>query len=153
MKLSESLKINAENIRIREFSMAGQKLRVRVPLASEMDAVNEKVKNTEWKEQYDKIVAPLLEKKEMFSDDEIKFLDDDVIVNERSMKEMAKMSAQTNARILEMFKLLVPAAEGDDFSQLTYEEIENEFPFSVQLEISRKIAEVISPSYEEARKN
>ena len=48
MKLSESLKINAENIRIRDFTMAGQKLRVRVPLSSEMDEINKKVESTDW---------------------------------------------------------------------------------------------------------
>lgn len=153
MKLSESLKINSNNIRIREFTMAGQTLRVRVPLASEMEAMNERVKNVEWQDQYKKMVDPLLEKKDSFDNEEIKFIDDDVLINEKSIKELAKVAAQTNARIVEMFKLLVPVIDGEDLSKLTYEEIENEFPFSVQLEVSKKIAEVISPGYEETRKN
>ena len=153
MKLSESLKINAENIRIRDFTMAGQKLRVRVPLASEFDEMNQRIKNSEWQSHYDKLCAPLLEKKETLEGENFKFLDDDVIVNDRSMKEMAQITAQTNARVVEMFKLLVPVIEGADMSQLTYEEIESEFPFSVQLEVSKKIGEVISPNYEETRKN
>jgi hypothetical protein len=153
MKLSESLKINAENIRIRDFTMAGQKLRVRVPLASEFDEMNQRIKNSEWQSYYDKLCAPLLEKKETLEGDNFKFLDDDVIVNDRSMKEMAQITSQTNARVVEMFKLLVPVIEGADMSQLTYEEIEIEFPFSVQLEVARKIGEVIAPGYEETRKN
>lgn len=153
MKLSESLKINSNNIRIREFTMAGQTLRVRVPLASEMEAMNERVKNVEWQDQYKKMVDPLLEKKDSFDNEEIKFTDDDVLINDKSIKELAKVAAQTNARIVEMFKLLVPVIDGEDLSELTYEEIENEFPFSVQLEVSKKIAEVISPGYEETRKN
>jgi hypothetical protein len=153
MKLSESLKINSNNIRIREFTMAGQTLRVRVPLASEMEAMNERVKNVEWQDQYKKMVDPLLEKKDSFDNEEIKFTDDDVLINDKSIKELAKVAAQTNARIVEMFKLLVPVIDGEDLSKLTYEEIENEFPFSVQLEVSKKIAEVISPGYEETRKN
>jgi hypothetical protein len=153
MKLSESLKINSNNIRIREFTMAGQMLRVRVPLASEMEAMNERVKNVEWQDQYKKMVDPLLEKKDSFDNEEIKFIDDDVLINDKSIKELAKVSAQTNARIVEMFKLLVPVIDGEDLSELTYEEIENEFPFSVQLEVSKKISEVISPGYEETRKN
>lgn len=153
MKLSESLKINSNNIRIREFTMAGQTLRVRVPLASEMEAMNDRVKNAAWKDQYKKMVDPLLEKKDSFDNEEIKFTDDDVFINDKSIKELAKVAAQTNARIVEMFKLLVPVVDGADLSGLTYEDVESEFPFSVQLDISKKIAEVISPGYEETRKN
>lgn len=153
MKLSESLKINSKNIRIREFTMAGQTLRVRVPLSSEMEAMNDRVKNAAWEDQYKKMVDPLLEKKDSFDNEEIKFTDDDVFINDKSIKELAKVAAQTNARIVEMFKLLVPVVDGADLSGLTYEDVESEFPFSVQLDISKKIAEVISPGYEETRKN
>ena len=153
MKLSESLKINSNNIRTREFVMAGQKLRVRIPLSAEMDAINERVKNTNFDEQYKKLSAPLLEKKEMLEGDEIKFSEDDIILNDRSIKEMAQSSAQTNARIVELFKLLVPVVDGANMDDLTYEEIEAEFPFSTQIEIAKKITEVISPGYEEVRKN
>lgn len=153
MKLSESLKINSNNIRIREFSMAGQSLKVRVPLASEMEAMNERVKNVNWEDQYKKMTDPLMQKKETLEGEEIQFTDDDVILNGKSTKELAKVAAQTNARIVEMFKLLVPVVDGADLSGLTYEDIESEFPFSVQLDVSKKIAEVISPGYEETRKN
>jgi hypothetical protein len=153
MKLSESLKINSNNIRIREFTMSGQSLRVRVPLASEMEAMNERVKNVSWEDQYKKMTDPIIEKKETFDNEEIQFTDDDVIINGKSTKELAKVAAQTNARIVEMFKLLVPVIDGADLSELTYADIESEFPFSVQLDVSKKIAEVISPGYEETRKN
>ena len=153
MKLSESLKINSSNIRTREFVMAGQKLRVRIPLSSEMDAINERVKNINFDEQFKKLYAPLLEKKELLEGEEIKFVDDDIILNDRSIKEMAQSSAQTNARIVELFKLLVPVVDGANMDDLTYEEIESEFPFSTQIEIAKKITEVISPGYEEVRKN
>ena len=153
MKLSESLKINSENIRTREFILSGQKLRVRIPLASEMDAMNERVKNAEFENEYKKLAEPLLEKKENLEGETIQFLEDDILVNDKSLKEMAKISAQTNARIVEMFKLLVPVVEDADMSQLTYADIEAEFPFSTQIELSRKISEVISPNYEEKRKN
>ena len=115
--------------------------------------MNERIKNAEWQSHYEKLSAPLLEKKETLEGESFKFLDDDVIINDKSMKEMAQLTAQTNARIVEMFKLLVPVIEGEDMSQLTYEDIEAEFPFSVQLEVSRKIGEVIAAGYEETRKN
>ncbi len=151
MKLSESLKINTDNIRIREFTMAGQKLRVRVPLAAEMELMNKRINEIEWKNKYDEFSIPLIEKKDEIQGEKIEFTDDDILVDGRSIKETAILAAQTNARIVEMFKLLIPV--DGDLESLTYEDIESEFPFSVQLEISKKIAEVISPGYEETRKN
>jgi len=153
MKLSEKLKVNSQKIRVREFVIAGQKLRVRVPLVSEMDEMNDRVKNADISIQYEKLSAPLIEKKESIEGEAIEFKEDDILISGKSVKEMAKMAAQTNARILEMFKLLVPEMDGENMENLTYEEIENEFPFSIQIELSKKITEVISPGYEEARKN
>jgi DNA polymerase II large subunit len=118
-----------------------------------MEAMNERVKNVSWEDQYKKMTDPIIEKKETFDNEEIQFTDDDVIINGKSTKELAKVAAQTNARIVEMFKLLVPVIDGADLSDLTYADIESEFPFSVQLDVSKKIAEVISPGYEETRKN
>lgn len=151
MKLSESLKINTDNIRIRDFTMAGQKLRVRVPLAAEMETMNKRINDVDWKKKYDEFSIPLIERKDILKGEKIEFADDDILVDGRSIKETAILAAQTNARIVEMFKLLIPV--DGDLENLTYEEIESEFPFSVQLEISKKIAEVISPGYEETRKN
>jgi hypothetical protein len=151
MKLSQSLKIDANNIRIREFTMAGQKLRVRVPLAAEMELMNKRINEVEWQKKYDEFSIPLIERKDSLQGEKIEFAEDDILVDGRSIKETAILAAQTNARIVEMFKLLIPV--DGDLENLTYEEIESEFPFSVQLEISKKIAEVISPGYEETRKN
>lgn len=153
MKLSESLKINAENIRIREFTMAGQKLRVRVPLAAEMDAINNKVESADWEHKKKEMIDPMFEKKETLESEKIVFTDDDVLVDGRSMNALAKATAQTEVRITEMVQLLIPAQEGFDMRQITYEEINSEFPFAIQLELMKKIVEVISPGYEETRKN
>jgi hypothetical protein len=153
MKLSESLKINTENIRIRDFTMAGQKLRVRVPLSSEMDDINKKVEATDWSHKRKEMIEPMFAKKEELESEKIVFEDDDVIFDGKSMKALAKATAQTETRITEMIKLLVPVQEGTDMSETTYEEINAEFPFSIQLELMKKIIEVISPSYEETRKN
>jgi hypothetical protein len=149
MKLSQSLKINSDNIRIREFTMAGQKLRVRVPLASEMEAITKAVDDVEWQGKFEDL-------KKSFGDDPdatIEHLEDDVTVNGKSIKELAIMSAKTEERIVQMVRLLVPAEDGFDMSQISYADIEAEFPFSVQIEMMKKISEVISPGYEETRKN
>lgn len=149
MKLSQSLKINSDNIRIREFTMAGQKLRVRVPLASEMEAITKAVDDVEWQGKFEDL------KKSFAADPDatIEHLEDDVMINGKSIKELAIMSAKTEERIVQMVRLLVPAEDGFDMSQILYADIEAEFPFSVQIEMMKKISEVISPGYEETRKN
>lgn len=149
MKLSQSLKINSDNIRIREFTMAGQKLRVRVPLASEMEAITKAVDDVEWQSKFEDL------QKSFAADPDAKLeqVEDDVTVNGKSIKELAIMSAKTEERIVQMIRLLVPAEEGFDMSQISYADIEAEFPFSVQIEMMKKISEVISPGYEETRKN
>jgi hypothetical protein len=43
--------------------------------------------------------------------------------------------------------------ELEEFEDLTYEDIQEEFPISVQMQIVEKIGEVISPTYREARGN
>jgi hypothetical protein len=149
MKLSQSLKINSDNIRIREFTMAGQKLRVRVPLASEMESITKAVDDVEWQGKFEDL------QKSFAADPDavIEQVEDDVTVNGKSIKELAIMSAKTEERIVQMVRLLVPAEDGFDMSQISYSDIEAEFPFSVQIEMMKKISEVISPGYEETRKN
>jgi hypothetical protein len=149
MKLSQSLKINSDNIRIREFTMAGQKLRVRVPLASEMETITKAVDDVEWQAKFEDL------KKSFAADPDAKIeqVEDDVTVNGKSIKELAIMSAKTEERIVQMIRLLVPAEDGFDMSQISYADVEAEFPFSVQIEMMKKISEVISPGYEETRKN
>ena len=149
MKLGATLNINPDNIRIREFTMAGQKLRVRVPLASEMEAISKAVDDAEWQAKFESL-------KESFSSDPdavIEQTEDDVLINGKSIKELAIMSAKTEERIVRMVRLLVPAEEGFDMAQISYADVDSEFPFAVQIELMKKIAEVISPGYEETRKN
>jgi hypothetical protein len=69
------------------------------------------------------------------------------------MREASKNKAITEARITEFFKLLVPELEGASLEDLTYADIQDEFPISVQMQIVEKIGEVISPTYKEARGN
>jgi hypothetical protein len=153
MKLSELLKVNQETLRTRTFTMAGQKFKVRVPLAIELEAINKRVSEVDAGPKTKELLDPLMEKKKELQNDNIVYTKDDVIVDGRSTRELAKMTAQTEQRILEMIKLLVPEMEGASMDALTYQEINDEFPFAVQLELMKKIAEVISPGYEEARKN
>jgi len=78
--------------------------------------------------------------------------EDDVVVDGRSTKELVKSVIQMENRVVEFIKLLVPT-EGYTLENLTYEEIEDEWPLSVQLEIVSRIGDTIAPSYKEERKN
>ena len=153
MKLSSALNINLDNIRIREFTMAGQKLRVRVPLASEMEAITKAVDQVDWSKKYEEMSASFIKDKAEIEGEEIKFLDDDIVVDGKSIKEISILTAKTEERITQMIRLLVPANEADSMDTITYADIDEAFPFAVQMEVMKKIIEVISPGYEETRKN
>jgi hypothetical protein len=157
MSFAQSLKINADNVRIRSFDFNGQTIRVRVPLTVEADALYEKIKEPSAelvKQKYEELSTPLLAKRQELeeTDNDIKYLEDDIVLAGTSIKDLAKSQAEGETRILETFRLLVPA-DGKDMSTLTYEEINADLPLPIQLELVKKISEVISPNYEESRKN
>jgi hypothetical protein len=149
MKLSNALNVN-QNIRIRSFTLGGQNFRVRVPLASEMEEISRVVAAVNSEAKFEEMSKPL---REIEDQEKIQITDDDLIVDGKSIKELAQLTAQTEERILQLIRLLVPAQEGFDMNEISYEDVNAEFPFAVQLELMRKIAEVISPGYEETRKN
>lgn len=146
---------NKKNLLIRSFELGGHTFKVRIPLVAESDAIYKKVSepNEETVEKvYQEITKPLRQF-ENNQTEEFQFTDDDILVDGRSMREAAKNKAITEARITEFFKLLVPEMEGATLDDLTYADIEEEFPISVQMQIVEKIGEVISPTYREARGN
>ena len=146
---------NRKNLMTRSFELGGHTFKVRIPLVSESEAIYKKVSepDTEVVETlYQAITAPL-RKFENDQTEEFKFVDGDILVEGRSMREAAKNKAITEARITEFFKLLVPEMEGASLEDLTYKDIEDEFPLSVQMQIVEKIGEVVSPTYREARGN
>jgi hypothetical protein len=151
----EKYQANKKNLLIRSFELGGHTFRVRIPLMVESDAIYKKVSNPDdelVEKTYKVITEPLLQF-ENNQTEEFKFTDNDILVDGRSMREAAKNKAITEARITEFFKLLVPEVEGVSFEDLTYSDIEEEFPISVQMMIVEKIGEVISPTYREARGN
>jgi len=146
---------NKKNLLIRSFELGGHTFKVRIPLVSESDAIYKKVSEPD-DETIEKIYVDItasLRQFEATQTDDFKFTDKDILVDGRSMREAAKNKAITEARITEFFKLLVPELEGASLEDLTYADIEQEFPTSVQMMIVEKIGEVISPSYREARGN
>ena len=81
------------------------------------------------------------------------FTENDVVVSGRSMREAATNKAMMEARITEMIRLLQPENPANTLDDITYAEIELEWPLSVQLALVEKISEVISPGYKENRGN
>ena len=151
----EKYQTNKKNLLVRSFELGGHTFKVRIPLMAESDEIYKNVANPN-DELIEKIYQEITEPLRQFENnqtDEFKFVDNDILVNGRSMREAAKNKAITEARITEFFKLLVPELEGASLEDLTYKDIEDEFPLSVQMQIVEKIGEAISPTYKETRGN
>lgn len=105
-------------------------------------------------EKYVELTKGILARKEEVekSDADVKFLENDVMMGETSLRKLAEAQAGSEIRIVESFKLLV-LPNGETLTDITYEEILEDFPKPIQYDLVKKIAEVISPSYEEIRKN
>jgi hypothetical protein len=141
---------NSDGLRLKTFELGGQIFRVRIPLTKEMEAIEERINNIDAEEEqrrFDKMVAG-------FKDADVEgvdIVDGDVIVDGRSTRDMVRMVLKMENRVVEFIKMLVPV--DGTLDDLTYEEIEAEWPMSVQLDILAKINEVIAPGYKEERKN
>ena len=146
---------NKKNLLTRSFELGGHTFKVRIPLVAESDAIYKKVSEPDEdlvEKVYQEITKPILDNKEKFEGTEIVFTDNDVVFQDKSMRDLAKTKAATELRIVETFKLLV-AGDGGKMEDLTYEDISQDLPLPIQLELVKRITEVISPNYEETRKN
>jgi len=153
-RLSSALGTGAE-FRIKKFELGGHAFRVRVPLVSESDALHSRIIKPD-SAAIDKIYADLTKSLDEFKtlkNEELVFTENDVVVSGRSMREAATNKAMMEARITEMIRLLQPENSANTLDDITYAEIELEWPLSVQLALVEKINEVISPGYKENRGN
>lgn len=140
---------------VRQFELGGHTFKVRVPTVAESDAMYDRIQNP-LNEDVDLIYAEIAKPLEQFKDqknEEFEFTENDIVVNGRSLRETAKLKLTFQNRITEFVKLLIPESENDSLADLTYKEIEDEFPMAVQISLLEKIAESISPSYKESRGN
>jgi len=153
-RLSSALGTGAE-FRIKKFELGGHNFRVRVPLVSESDAIHSRIIKPD-SAAVDKIYLELTKSLEEFKATEnadLVFTENDVVVSGRSMREAATNKAMMEARITEMVRLLQSDDPANNLDDITYAEIELEWPLSVQRALVEKIAEVISPIYKEIRGN
>lgn len=153
-RLSSALGTGAE-FRIKKFELGNHSFRVRVPLVSESDAIHSRIIKPD-SAAIDKIYADLTKSLDEFKtlkNEDLVFTENDVVVSGRSMREAATNKAMMEARIVEMIRLLQPENPANTLDDITYAEIELEWPLSVQLALVEKINEVISPGYKENRGN
>lgn len=139
-------------VRTRTFVLGGHTFKVKVPLTSEFEAMQERMKSVddERVEKYYKELTAGLERfrGEDAGDVKCEWLENDIVLDGRSMREAAKNKALVENRITEMFKMLVPEEKSFDMSEITYPMIDELFPFSIQMQVIDEITKTISPSYE-----
>ena len=161
-RLGSVLGANYEKMRreiiTRRFELGGFVFRVRVPLVAETDAIYQRISEPDEQrvnEVYEALVEPLMKYKD---DPEAKesgftFLESDILVQGKSMREAAKNKVMTETRIVEYVRLLVAENPENSLADITYADIEAEWPLNVQLALCEKIGEVISPTYKETKGN
>lgn len=139
------------NLRTKTFELAGHEFKVRVPLSKELDDMQDrinKVDAAEFKIRFDKMTSTFRNVSDV---EGVVVTDDDVIVEGRSTKELVQTILQMENRVVEYIKLLVPV--NGTLDDITYEDIEAEWPTAVQLEMLARISESIQPGYKDSRKN
>ena len=155
--LGEKYQAKRTNIFTRSFELGGHTFKVRIPFVAESDEIYRKVNNPDEahiERIYQQLTEPLIQlKNQAAPDEEIEYQEKDIVVRGRSMREAAKNKAMTENRVVEYIKLLVPEQPDMTLDDLTYEEVEAEFPWTVQIALIEKISEAISPGYKETRGN
>ena len=139
-------------------------LNVRVPLKREMEQMLERISNpsTETIEQvYQRMSKPLRESIAEGGDDFLEvlnkdkqvmtILDDDIILDGNSVKQVATFTAMWETKVQEFFQLL-QSESGEPINE-TYEQIAEEFPESVIRQIVEDIESAVKPDYKTAKKN
>ena len=146
---------NKDTLRIRTFDMGGHTFKVKVPLTAEYESMLENIKiidDNKVNQYYDELSKEFINNKSEFEKQEdVEFTDNDILLKGVSLKETAKSKALLENRILSLIKLIVPEEDGFDMSTITYDMVEELFPFSVQIQLIEEISLVISPSYKTVR--
>jgi hypothetical protein len=137
-------------IRTKTFSIGGHEFKVRIPLTAEMNAMQEriaKVDEAKVKARFESMTKDLRTSERIGVD----ITENDVIIDGKSTLELAKAVLMMEQRVIEYIRLLVPVSGTLD--DITYDEIEEEWPLAVQMEIIDKINDAIQPGYKDTRKN
>lgn len=148
-------KFDKDAVRTKSFEYNGHNFKVKIPLTAEYEALFDNVQEVDEekvKKYYNELTESFIKNKDSLDPElGIVFKDNDIEVQGRSMQETAKSKAVTENRILAMIRLLVPEEKNFDMSAVTYEMVEELFPFSVQLELVDLIGKTIAPNYKETK--
>ena len=151
--LGKKYEENRVSVMTRQFELGNHTFKVRVPSVGEIEKIYEYFKSPnddDVEKEFQAMTAQLQSLKDA-TDDSVEFTDSDVIVGGRSMREAAKNKTVLQYRIVEYIKFLIPE-NGEMPADLTYKDVEDEWPLAIQLMIVDKINEVISPDYKEIRR-
>ena len=147
--LGKKYEENRLSVLTRSFELGDHTFKVRVPSVQEIEAIYNYFKrpNEEKVElEYQKMLKEFDGLKEK---EGVEIKDNDMFIDGRSMKETAKNKHILQHRITEYIKFLIP--ETGSLEDITYEDVENEFPLTVQMTLVEKINEVISPDYKDIK--
>ena len=137
-RLATAFKLN-DSIRTKEFELGGFQFKVRVPLDAELENITKRfVSPTE-----ETIDARIEKMTALLNAEDVK----DVEISRENVQSILRMEQ----KITEYIRLLIPT--DGDISDITYDEISEEFPLQIQIELLNKITEAIQPGYKETRKN
>lgn len=150
--LGKKYEENRLSVMTRQFELGNHTFKVRIPSVGEIEKIYEYFKNPNADEVefiYKSMTAEF-EKFKNEKSDSVKFKENDIVIEGRSMRETARNKAILQYRIVEYIKFLIPET-GEMPADLTYQDIEEEWPLAIQIKIVDKINEVISPEYKDIR--
>lgn len=147
--LGKKYEENRLSVLTRSFELGDHTFKVRVPSVQEIESIYNYFKNPDQEkiEQEYKLMAKAFENVKDKEGVEVK--DNDLIVDGRSIRETATNKHILQHRVVEYIKFLIP--ETGSLEDITYEDVEAEFPLSVQMTLVEKINEVISPDYKDIK--
>lgn len=147
--LGKKYEENRLSVLTRSFELGDHTFKVRVPSVAEIEAIYNYFKNPN-EEKIELQYQNMLKEFESLKEKEgVEVKDNDMIIDGRSIRETAKNKHILQHRIVEYIKFLIP--ETGSLEDITYEDVEAEFPLSVQMTLVEKINEVISPDYKDIK--
>jgi hypothetical protein len=147
--LGKKYEENRLSVLTRSFELGDHTFKVRVPSVQEIEAIYNYFKNPNEEKvelEYQKMLKEFDGLKEK---EGVEIKDNDMVIDGRSIRETAKNKHILQHRIVEYIKFLIP--ETGSLEDINYEDVETEFPLSVQMTLVEKINEVISPEYKDIK--
>ena len=147
--LGKKYEENRLSVLTRSFELGDHTFKVRVPSVQEIEAIYNYFKNPN-QEKIEQEYQLMIKAFENLKDQEgVEVKDNDFIIEGRSIRETAKNKHILQHRIVQYIKFLIP--ETGSLEDITYQDVETEFPLSVQMTLVEKINEVISPDYKDIK--